>query len=174
MSCQCKCNNNNDNKITRRGFLWSACALLAATAGSTALATVRFIFPNTLNEPTNMRKIGFITDYKPGIDERFLKSFGVFIVREEEQMYAISSKCTHLGCTPRWLSAQQEFQCPCHGSKFYPNGINFAGPAPRALDRVKIAIADDGQILLDKSQLFVCDMAKGKDEWQNEGAYLKV
>ncbi|MEK9148560.1 MAG: Rieske 2Fe-2S domain-containing protein [Candidatus Desantisbacteria bacterium] len=173
MVCQCNCNNES-KKITRRGFLWSAAALLAAAAGSTAMATIRFLFPNTLNEPTKMCKIGFPGDYTPGTDERFLKDFGVFIIREEERIYAISAVCTHLGCTVRWLKENNQFNCPCHGSKFYQDGVNFAGPAPRSLDRVKITLADDGQILLDKSQTFVYDIAKGKDEWQNEGAYLEV
>jgi cytochrome b6-f complex iron-sulfur subunit len=138
------------------------------------MATMRFIFPNTLNEPTKMRKIGFPEDYAPGIDEKILKDFGVFIVRENKRMYAISATCTHLGCTVRWLAANNQFNCPCHGSKFYQDGINFAGPAPRALDRVKITRADDGQVILDKSRLFVRDMAKGKDEWNNDEAYLEV
>ena len=40
--------------------------------------------------------------------------------------------CTHLGCTPNWLEAEQKFKCPCHGSGFYKDGINFEGPAPAA------------------------------------------
>lgn len=174
MGCQCTQNNKG---ITRRGFLWglaSGWALLTVTAGTTALATLRFLFPNTLNEPTQSLKIGLPQDYSAGVDERFLKDFGVFIVREKERMYAILARCTHLGCIARWLGDQQQFDCPCHGSKFYQNGVNFAGPAPRSLDRVKITLADDGQILLDKSRLFVRDVAKGKDEWENEGAYLEV
>lgn len=174
MACQCEKNNTNCGMITRRGFLWSATALLAATLGSTAMATMRFIFPNTLNEPTKMRKVGFPEGYTPGISERFLKDFGVFIVHEKERMYAISAVCTHLGCTVSWLAGNNQFNCPCHGSKFYQNGINFAGPAPRSLDRVKITRADDGQILLDKSRLFIRDVDKGKDEWEEDGAYLEV
>lgn len=171
MACQCEQNNKG---ITRRGFLWSAVALLGATLGSTALATMRFMFPNTLNEPTKRRKVGFPEDYAPGVDKKFLKDFGVFIVREEERMYAVSATCTHPGCTVRWLAENNQFNCPCHGSKFYQDGINFAGSAPRPLDRVKITLADDRQVLLDKSRLFIRDVAKGKDEWEEDGAYLEV
>ena len=59
--------------------------------------------------------------------------------------------CTHLGCTPRWLVAENKFKCPCHGSGFHKNGINFEGPAPRPLERFKITLAEDGQLVVDKS-----------------------
>ena len=60
--------------------------------------------------------------------------------------------CTHLGCTPNWLAAQNKFKCPCHGSGYYVSGINFEGPAPRPLERREIAVsADDGQLIVDKA-----------------------
>ena len=68
-------------------------------------------------------------------------------MREAEGIYAIFAKCTHLGCTPRWLAAENKFKCPCHGSGFYKSGINFEGPAPRPLERVRITMAEDGQIV---------------------------
>ena len=61
-----------------------------------------------------------------------------------------STICTHLGCTPNWLEAENKFKCPCHGSGFYMSGINFEGPAPRPLERVTVSLADDGQVLVDK------------------------
>ena len=48
--------------------------------------------------------------------------------------YALFTICTHLGCTPNFLSAENKFKCPCHGSGFYKDGINFEGPAPRPLE----------------------------------------
>ena len=45
------------------------------------------------------------------------------------------------------LSAENKFKCPCHGSGFRTTGINFEGPAPRPLERARIVLADDGQIL---------------------------
>jgi hypothetical protein len=56
--------------------------------------------------------------------------------------------CTHLGCSPNWLPAENKFKCPCHGSGFYMSGVNFEGPAPRPLERARIVLADDGQILI--------------------------
>ena len=74
-------------------------------------------------------------------------------MREEEGIYAIFAKCTHLGCTPRWLAAENKFKCPCHGSGFYKSGLNFEGPAPRPLDRLKVTVGEDGQLVVDKSKI---------------------
>jgi nitrite reductase/ring-hydroxylating ferredoxin subunit len=45
--------------------------------------------------------------------------------------YALFTICTHLGCTPNYLSAENKFKCPCHGSGYRLTGVNFEGPAPR-------------------------------------------
>jgi len=78
--------------------------------------------------------------------------------------------CTHLGCTPNWLNAENKFKCPCHGSGFRRTGINFEGPAPRPLERVKIVLADDGQLVIDKSVLFRSE----KGDWTKPAAFLKL
>ncbi|MFH1995060.1 MAG: ubiquinol-cytochrome c reductase iron-sulfur subunit [Nitrospinota bacterium] len=169
--------SNNNAKVTRRKFVQLITAgwvLLGAAAGGTSLAALRSFIPNTLKEPSKKRKVGFLEEFKIGVDERFLKDFRVFVVREEERIYALEASCSHLGCTPKWLPDQQMFDCACHGGKFSKDGMNVAGPPPRALDRVKITLADDGQIMLDKATLFVRDTARGKDEWSKEGAYLEV
>ena len=83
-------------------------------------------------------------------------------------MYALSTVCTHLGCTPNWLGSERKFKCPCHGSGFRASGINFEGPAPRPLERHKIVLAEDGQLLIDKGKLF----RQEKDEWNKPEAFL--
>src|SRR3990172_3230758 len=84
----------------RRGFR-SGLALAwgsfpaASTAGLTAVA--RFLFPNVLFEPPSTFKAGLPGEYAPGVvDERWKESFGVWIVRDEEGLYALSTVCTHL------------------------------------------------------------------------------
>jgi cytochrome b6-f complex iron-sulfur subunit len=68
------------------------------------------------------------------------------------------------------LNAENKFKCPCHGSGFRRTGINFEGPAPRPLERVKIVLADDGQLAIDKSVLFRSE----KGEWTKPEAFLKL
>ncbi len=123
------------------------------------LATLRFMFPNVLIEPPSRFKVGFPNDFPPGsVQTKFKAQYGVWVVnyeyKGEPQIYAIRTVCTHLGCTPNWLEGEQKFKCPCHGSGFYKDGINFEGPAPRPLERYAISIADDGQLYIDKSKFF--------------------
>jgi hypothetical protein len=74
---------------------------------------VRFLFPNVLFEPVQKFKAGLPGDYSVGeVDERWKDKFGVWMVRNEEMMYALITTCTHLGCTPNWLPSQNKFKCP--------------------------------------------------------------
>ena len=161
----------------RRGWLGLAWgSFTAATAGCLA-ATGRFMFPNVLNEPPQEFTIGFPADYGVGVDERWKDRFGVWIVRtpfdsahETPGFYALLVTCTHLGCTPNYLSAEAKFKCPCHGSGFRETGVNFEGPAPRPLERARIVLAEDGQILVDKSRKFQQELG----QWIDPEAFLSV
>ena len=97
----------------------------------------------------------------------------VWIVREDTGIYAIFAKCTHLGCTPRWLAAENKFKCPCHGSGYYKSGLNFEGPAPRPMDRFKISVGEDGQLLVDKNKVYKMAPGTEPDE-QYADSILKV
>ena len=160
--------------ITRRSFIsWMTLAWAAFTASmlAAATATTRFMFPNVLFEPPPTFKAGFPNEIQIGqVDERFKQRFAVWLVRDPEGIYALSTVCTHLGCTPNWLEAEQKFKCPCHGSGYYKTGVNFEGPTPRPLERFAISIADDGQILVDKSRKF----QQEKGEWSNPASFLKL
>ena len=78
--------------------------------------------------------------------------------------------CTHLGCTPNFLAAENKFKCPCHGSSYRMSGVNFEGPAPRPLERARVVLADDGQILVDKSRHFQRELG----QWTDPEAFLKA
>ncbi|GJM42353.1 MAG: hypothetical protein DHS20C20_26350 [Ardenticatenaceae bacterium] len=55
---------------------------------------------------------------------------------------AIYKVCTHLGCIYAWTSANNRFECPCHGSKYRLDGRRIESPAPRTLDRFRIEFLD--------------------------------
>ena len=167
--------------LPRRSFLsWMTLAWAAFTASMLAAATAtgRFMFPNVLFEPPPTFKAGFPSEIQVGqVDERFKQKFAVWLVRTAYDQYAnaagifaLSTVCTHLGCTPNWLEGEQKFKCPCHGSGYYKTGVNFEGPTPRPLERYAITLADDGQILVDKSRKF----QQEKGEWNNPAAFLKL
>lgn len=160
--------------IDRRTFIkWSVIGwtAFAAVVGGYATMVMRFMFPNVLFEPVQTFKAGFPDEYPPGeVSERWKDRFAVWIVNDGEKIFTLSTVCTHLGCTPNWLGNENKFKCPCHGSGFYKTGINFEGPAPRPLERFKIVLADDGQILVDKTKKY----QQEKGEWNDPESYLTI
>jgi len=163
--------------LTRRAWLGLAWGAFSAASAAALAATGRFMFPNVLNEPPQQFKAGFPSEYGPGVDERWKEKFGVWMVRTPDDVvqhasgfYALLTTCTHLGCTPNYLSAESKFKCPCHGSGFRTTGINFEGPAPRPLERARVVLADDGQILVDKARKFQYELG----QWTDPEAFLKA
>lgn len=161
------------------GGLWSrrdvfgrfAWAIFGAVSGVSLVAAMRSAFPRVLFTPPTTFKAGLPSDFTVGeVSTKFQKDQRVWIIREEDGIYAIFAKCTHLGCTPRWLAAENKFKCPCHGSGFYKSGINFEGPAPRPLERLRVTKAEDGQIVVDTAIKYLFE----KGDWGKPGSFLKV
>lgn len=170
---------------TRRRFMigsipaaaWLVIAWSTFTAALVAFSAMlgRFFFPNVLAEPPSTIKVGPTTQFEPGeVNERWKAEWGFWIVRSvyngQDMLYALSTICTHLGCPPNWLAGEQKFKCPCHGSGFYVSGINFEGPAPRPLERFKVSVGDDGQIVVDKSQKYQEELG----QWNDPDSYIPV
>ena len=160
--------------MDRRTFIkWTAvgwAAFAAVTAGYGAMI-MRFLFPNVLFEPKQEFRAGFPDEYQAGdVSERWKDGYGVWIVRDAEKVFALATICTHLGCTPNWMTNEDKFKCPCHGSGFYKTGINFEGPAPRPLERYRIFLSDDGEIVVDKTKKF----QQEKGEWTDPDSFIPV
>jgi menaquinol-cytochrome c reductase iron-sulfur subunit len=152
---------------TRRGWLEKTgiAALLASVTGI-SYAFVRSLVPNVLYEQAQRFKAGQPDVFPQGAT--FLEDQRVFVIRDQNTFHAISAVCTHLGCTVKMVNLNQprnveingqqtrvdrEFHCPCHGSKYYGDGTNYAGPAPRPLAWCKLEIApDDGSLVVDLAQ----------------------
>jgi cytochrome b6-f complex iron-sulfur subunit len=163
--------------LTRRAWIGLAWGAFSAASVAALAATGRFMFPNVLNEPPQQFKAGFPADYGMGVDERWKEKFGVWLVRTPDDVaqhvsgfFALLTVCTHLGCTPNYLAAEGKFKCPCHGSGYHLDGINFEGPTPRPLERCRVVLSDDGQILVDKSRKFQYELG----QWADPEAFLKA
>jgi len=167
---------------TRRAFLLDvllspfalAWTVLAATTGAWVLMLARFMFPNMIVEPPTSFKIGPPSDFPLGtVSTKYTAANGIWIVhtnqyKGKDLIYVLASVCTHLGCTPSWLEGEQKFKCPCHGSGFYINGMNFEGPAPRPLERVGVALSSDGTLEVDKSVKF----QEEKGQWEDAKSFV--
>jgi cytochrome b6-f complex iron-sulfur subunit len=159
--------------LTRRQFnvvIATAWGAMAATGAVLGGALQSFMVPKVTKEPPSSFRAGKLTDYPgPGVYEAF-KGDGVWIVYlPEGKLVAVSTICTHLGCIPNWLPGDAKFKCPCHGSGFRMDGVNFEGPAPRPLERYRIAL-DGDTIIVDKSRKFRAEL----QQWDLPGAALTV
>jgi cytochrome b6-f complex iron-sulfur subunit len=134
-------------------------------------------------EPTVV-KLGKPSEYHINdISELWIKEYRLWLVRFSDGFVAVSAKCTHQGCAPRFIASENELKCPCHGSGFrgvdpnmgLPNitGINFEGPAPRPLERFKIGLAEDGQIAVDLSVVYRQELSNPEKNWSAPDSYLR-
>ncbi len=154
----------------RRRFVWSC---VGAFLAAWFLAFLRFFLPRTLFEPATTFKIGYPSDYELGVDTKWQQKYRIWVDRRPDRLFVIYARCTHLGCTPDWKPSENKFKCPCHGSGYDSEGINFEGPAPRPMDRAHLELAPDGQILVDVARLY--QWPKGQpSQFNEEGSYLPV
>ncbi len=162
--------DNSEVNQRRRRLVWSG---VAAFLAAWFLAFFRFFLPRTLFEPATSFKIGYPSEYALGVDTKFQQKYRIWVDRTPDRLFVIYARCTHLGCTPDWKPSENKFKCPCHGSGYDSEGINFEGPAPRPMDRAHIEVAPDGQILVDVSKLY--SWPKGQPSHFNDpGSYLSA
>ena len=169
--------------ITRRELLERGLSIIGwgtlfglTTAG--AIETVRFFSPSVVFHPPSTYEIGTIDDFSTGADPdaygvvhvepRWKKDHRFFVIRESSRIYALFARCTHLGCMINWFPGLGIFKCPCHGSQFYSNGVNFAGPAPRPLDRLKIFMNARGNLVVDTSVVF------DVNEFEKQEVFIRI
>ena len=158
------------NRLRRR-LLWTG---IWGYLGVNLLMFLRYFFPRALFEPPTVFNAGYVADYTLGVDQRFLQSERCWVVREPGRLFVIFAQCTHLGCTPDWEPSQNIFHCPCHGSEYDSEGVNFAGPAPRPMDRCHIILDPSNQIVVDSSQRYIQDPAAGTNQFNDPGAFISA
>jgi cytochrome b6-f complex iron-sulfur subunit len=158
------------NRLRRR-LIW---ALIGGYLGVNFLMFLRFFFPRALYEPSTIVNIGYPTAFQAGVNQQFLQSNRIWVVLEPGRLFVIFARCTHLGCTPDWLPQQNMFHCPCHGSEYDPDGVNFAGPAPRPMDRCHVTLQANGMVIVDSSRLYMQDPRAGINEFNDAGAFITI
>jgi cytochrome b6-f complex iron-sulfur subunit len=162
-------------RVSRRNFNFALAAGWAAVAFVTATSLAMFqdfFGPKVLREPKKLWRVGRVEQFSMAgtVDESFKKtpagSEGFWMVNlapGENRLVAISTICTHLGCIPNWLTGDQKFKCPCHGSGYYKDGVNFEGPTPRPLERFAITRDADGFVWVDQTKIYRQELAQWDD-----------
>lgn len=135
--------------MPRRDFL--GLAALWATVAASFLAFVgmaRLPRAAVLPSPSRKFRIDLPDALAPGA--AFIPpGRSVAIVRDATGgVFAISTVCTHLGCIVK--QAPDGFHCPCHGSRFGPDGGLVRGPAPKALPWLEIRHVGGSTWLVDE------------------------
>ena len=136
------------DRAQRRIFLFGCVGIGAATAGFLA-ATLRFLVPNVLYEPSRRFDIGPPSDFPAG-SVTFLPDRQLYVFNGADGFFCISSVCTHLGCNVKHVG--RGFACPCHGSEFDENGLVVHGPAPKPLAWYGLSLSPREQLIVDLDQ----------------------
>jgi cytochrome b6-f complex iron-sulfur subunit len=138
--------------IPRRDFLGlSAIASALAALLFAGLGMMRLPKAAVLPSPSRRFRVQIPESLAEG--EPFVPpGRAVAIYRRGDEVYAVSTICTHLGCIVKPTAAG--FDCPCHGSRFGPDGAVLKGPAPKPLPWLSVRplaqnafVVDEGRIV---------------------------
>lgn len=157
------------NKIRRR-IVWASIAGFLVTS---FLMFLRFFLPRSIFEPSSIFRVGAPNDYGIGVDTKYQQQYRIWVVRTSDRLFVITAICTHLGCTPDWKSSENKFKCPCHGSGYDLEGVNFEGPAPRPMDRAHVELDAEGQIVVNTGKVYRWPKGE-RNQFNDEGAYIQV
>ncbi len=133
----------SNDKLSRRHFVQITGSIFMASIGISTLAAllqgcrkeettpiqppIESKFTIKLSEHPELAQVG-------GFKVFNINSTPVIIFRTGQTTFkALSMICTHQGCTTNWVNTAQQFQCPCHGSKFDKDGKVIQGPATQNL-----------------------------------------
>jgi cytochrome b6-f complex iron-sulfur subunit len=119
--------------------------LLVAAAGATAYEALR---PLTSVASGRVIEAGKVTDFQDGT-AKYLPEGRLYVVNANNNLFALSQKCPHLGCRVPFCDSSGRFECPCHGSVFDLAGEHIKGPAPRGMDRFHVSVDANNKVIVD-------------------------
>lgn len=140
--------------MKRRKVLKSVVTFVPISAAFAGLAAmgVRFITPVKREINRKIFTVG-LEELPLNATKRFkdLQGRDLMIVRTgEREVKAISTICSHLGCSVFWQKDRQEFFCPCHNGRFDKNGVVLEGPPPAPLDLYPVELEGDNVFVIFK------------------------
>jgi cytochrome b6-f complex iron-sulfur subunit len=138
----------------RRDFLGRAGKVLGILAAAELLAVVvAYLAPSRsgAGRGGGLLTAGPVGDFTPASVRPFPAGRFYLVRLADGGFLALSSRCTHLGCTVPWNEKERTFPCPCHASTFDARGDVLSPPAPRALDLFPVII-EGGIVKVDTSR----------------------
>jgi Rieske Fe-S protein len=73
----------------------------------------------------------------------------VAATRQGGELIVLKNVCKHMGCETDWSPELPGWECPCHGSRYAPDGAVLRGPTEAPLDVLAFHLEDD-EIVLDR------------------------
>jgi cytochrome b6-f complex iron-sulfur subunit len=135
------------NLFSRRSFIRLLAKL--SLAGSTCLGLLvllRYLGYRSPSSPPVVNDLGPASSFPPG-SRIWVMSVHALVIHDDQGYGALSLICPHLGCEVH--PTPEGFSCPCHGSRFLPDGSLRTGPATQSLRKLDIAVNADGHLILD-------------------------
>src|SRR6202051_174483 len=180
-------------ETTRRQFLMIMGGLAAAGASLFGgIESLKFLFPQASSNAPALFKTSFTFEQLTGgvVNGKAVTPVNVLsetdkrvtVVLDDAGIYPVYLVCTHLGCTPNYVSdvtsgtgvtdsaqtvakhynaeggaitTRNGWACPCHGSRYFIDSTNFYGPAPRPMDWVDISMSPDKFFVVNRAAITV-------------------
>ena len=135
-------------KLSRREFLHIGTNTLLGLSAALGLGgLIRFLSYEMDPAPPSEYDLGPATDFPPGSNTLLMHIPAVLIHDKNDKWLAMSLICTHLGCTVEQKEKQQ-YECPCHGSKYDAQGYVTRGPSNTPLKRLRVETNETGNLIL--------------------------
>jgi menaquinol-cytochrome c reductase iron-sulfur subunit len=149
----------------RRKFLKVATCAIGGGVGLAVAAPVLTLLADpagkvTVTTPTSPLDLGLAERFRAGVEPKRVDIvapvvkdgwtaarnvvLGAAWVRRTapDKIVALSAVCPHLGCAVGWDPGAGNFLCPCHDSRFSPEGAKLTGPSERGMDELPLQIVE--------------------------------
>lgn len=155
--------------MERRAFLYwvgvgtlasSLPVAIAACSADSGSKTSTSPSPDTAQNPSQSSPVvrnGYATvgtvqtlDQSGSIQAKDFAAGPLLVVRnpnDKTKLVAVNATCTHKGCFVDWNAKEQVFVCPCHDSKFKPDGSVAQGPADKPLATFSVKTEGDSVLV---------------------------
>lgn len=130
--------------ISRRDFLKISTNSLLAISGLLGIGgLIRYLSYQFDPTPPSEFDIGPAANYRLN-SRTIVAHIPAIIIHDEDGLHAISLTCSHLGCAVE--ERNFGFECPCHSSRYDPDGVVLKGPSTASLRKLRVAESEDGNL----------------------------